>query len=442
MTNKETYYGKLNALADRINTKAGASGQKDLDEMYTLVGTLSKPTGTVSITANGTVDVTQYASAAVNVPTGAALLDRTVTFSADGSDYYIASCLDGDSVTAPTNPTKAGYAFMGWFTGEGGSGTKVTFPYTPSADTTFYAHLVAARKATVSGVGSSSPSAVTFDVDDGFTVAGIGIEEVTMGGDTFIKIPTLYRKVNTVVSNQITSFTISTAALDNTYQPYSVFVDENGNLLEYVLIGKYYNSSSSNMISRSQSGAVSMTIGNARTFARARGTGYQQYDWQFQKLWQDLIVVFKRTYNTNAGTAWTYDEMGIYWGTNGCWIDGICHNSAVIAVSNKPSKYVDSATTSTDGYFGVSYNLPTTSSGNITKLGYDSSHPFVNFPSAASGSSYTSYYCDGYYYSSGSHPVRSFVGNANASDGAFFGSASVAWSYTDSVRLCYRPLPA
>ena len=374
---------------------------------------------------------------------GGSLLDYTVTFSADGNDYYIASCLDGDSITAPTSPNKAGYAFMGWFTGEGGSGTKVAFPYTPSADTTFYAYHVAAVKATVTGVGSSSPSAVTFDVDDGFTVAGIGIEEVTMGGDTFIKIPTMYRKVNTAVDNQITSFTISTAAIDNTYQPYSVFVDENGNLLDYVLIGKYWNSSSSNMISQSQSGAVSMTIGNARTFAQARGAGYQQYDWQFQKLWQDLIVVFKRTYDTNAGTAfWTYDEMGIYWGTNGCWIDGICHNSAVIAVSDKPSKYVDSATASSDGYFGVSYNLPTTGSGNIIKLGYDSAHPFVNYPSAASGSSYTSYYCDVYYYSSGPHPVASCVGSAGAYNGAFRCGAHNAWSDADSVRLCYRPVSA
>ena len=185
-----------------------------------------------------------------------------------------------------------------------------------------------------------------------------------------------------------------------------------------------------------------MTIGNARTFAQARGTGYQQFDWQFQKLWQDLIVVFKRTYNTNAGTAWTYDEMGIYWGTNSGWVDGICHNSAVIAASDKPSKYVDSATTSTDGYFGVSYNLPTSTGVNITKLGYDSSHPFVNYPSAASGSSYASYYCDGYYYSSGSHPVFSNVGDAHAYNGAFLCVAHYGWSYTLSVRLCYRPLSA
>ena len=63
--------------------------------------------------------------------------------------------------------------------------------------------------AMVSGLGSSSPSSVNFTVDNDFTVAGLGIEEVTMGGDTFIKIPTMYRKVNTVSNNQITSFTIA-----------------------------------------------------------------------------------------------------------------------------------------------------------------------------------------------------------------------------------------
>lgn len=300
--------------------------------------------------------------------------------------------------------------------------------------------------ATVSNVGSQNPSDVVFNVDPDFTVAGIGITEWTDGsGNVFIKIPTLYRKINSVSSNQITSFTISTAAIDNTYQPYSVFVDENGNLLDYVCIGKYWNTSSSSMISQSQSGAVSMTIGNARTFARVRGAGYQQYDWQFQKLWQDLIVVFKRTYNTNSGTAWTYDEMGIYWGTKGCWIDGICHNSGVIAVSYNPSKYVDRATTSTDGYTSVSYGLPanTTSSLEVQTLGYDANNPFVQYPSAVTAnSSYNTFYCDSYYYTSGSHPVLSSVGYAGAGSGAFRCYALYNWSYSLSVRLCYRPLSA
>ena len=374
------------------------------------------------------------------------MLDYTVTFSADGSDYYIASCLDGDSITAPTNPTKAGNTFGGWFTEESGAGTEITFPYTPSADVTLYAYFVAAKTATVSGLGSSDPANVTFTKDAGFTVSGIGITEWTDGsGNVFIKIPTLYRKVNSVSSNQITSFTISTAAIDNTYQPYSVFVDENGNLLDYVCIGKYWNTSSSSMISSAVGGGTAMTIGNARTLARAVGTGYQQYDWQFNKLWQDLIIVFKETINTNSGTAWTYDEMGIYWTTSGFWIDGICHNSGAIAVSYNPSKYVNSATTSTDGYTSVSYGLPTNtaSSLEVQTLGYDANNPFVQYPSAVTtNSSYNTFYCDGYWYTSGSHPVYSNVGNATADFGAFGCDAGYDWSDTFSVRLCYRPLSA
>lgn len=46
---------------------------------------------------------------------------------------------DGGAVAQPDEPTRNGYRFNGWNTASDGSGTAVTFPYTPSADTTIYA---------------------------------------------------------------------------------------------------------------------------------------------------------------------------------------------------------------------------------------------------------------------------------------------------------------
>ena len=163
----------------------------------------------------------------------------------------------------------------------------------------------------------------------------------------------------------------------------------------------------------------------------------------FWKLWQDLEIILAETVNINPGTGLTYDALGVYWDATWGWVDGICHNNAVLAISNKPTQYADSATTSTTGYFGVSYNLPTTTSREIMSLGYDANHPFVNVPSAiTSNSSYNTYYCDYYGYGSGSRPVGCAVGYAGADNGAFCFYTVRSWAGAGPSRLCYRPLPA
>ena len=294
--------------------------------------------------------------------------------------------------------------------------------------------------ASVSGLGNEDPSTVVFTRDEDFPTS---FEEVTMDGDVFVKIPTMYRKVDAVSDGQITAFTMATEQMDSSYEPYPCFVDENGSTLDYILIGKYWNTSADSMNSTTETSSTSTkTIGNARTQAQARGTGYQQFDWMMQRFWQDLIILLKQTVNTNAGTAWTYDDIGIYWGTAYGWVDGFAQNSMSIAVSYAPTKYADSATSATTGYTGVSYQLPS-SNYEIQKLGYDANNPFVNYPSAVvNNSSYNTYYCDRYYYSSGNHPLFSFVGYAVADYGAFYCSVDNVWSFAFSVRLCYRPLSA
>ncbi len=417
--------------------------------------TLSNPTGAVSFTIEGAliqvnppyIELESSYSIGATITNGSAAgaqviaegATATITITAD-TGYVLPASITVNGVTGTSGSTGATWTYS--------DSTGVVSLSNPNDNITITAACesqVTVYSATVSGLGSSSPSSVTFTKDAGFTKVGLGIEEITLDGDTFVKIPTMYRKVNTAYGSQITSFTIANAKIDNDYEPYSCFVDENGNVLPYILIGKYWNTQANGCVSTTEAAATPVTTAVGRANAQNRGTGYQIFDWQMQKLWQDLIICFKETVNTNTGTGWTYDELGIYWTTSGGWVDGVIGSSGAWYLCDKPSKYASLSSTSgsiPNDYVTAGYTQPTTSDQEIQKLGYNSSKPFFNFPYAVTTNlSYNTYYCDGYSYSSGNRPVRMNAGYPGGYCGVFYCNPYNAWSDTFGVRLCFRPLP-
>ena len=499
-TDKELYEAAMNSLADSINTKAGTSGAKNINQMKLAVDSISvvKPSlNAPTITVSGNTISISNPSTNGNFVTGYKIFldgnysetvttttatitasgSHAVTVKASGTNFEDSAAsnsvtIANYSITVSTTHCTASGSNPTTITNNGGTATLV---FTADNDYEVRASGVTAVNATidsvdkttgtvvisgatgnvtltvvgevpltaailtVAGLGNEAPSTVTFTTS-GATFDWNFAEETDANNNIFIKIPTMYRKVNTVIDGQITSFSISDQQADNGYEPYPCFVDGN-NVLPYVWIGKYQCSSTS--VANSVNGTrATQTLAVGRTNAQALGTGYQLYDWQLQKLFVDLAMMKAQSVNFNSGTTIT-NYLGIEHLDKACWVDGIYHNDTTWYACNDPSKYVSSPSSSQDGYSSLSYAAPTGSGTEIKALGYDSNNPFVNYPSLdVSNSSMNTYYCDAYYYSSGSHPVSSNVGNANASYGLWYCHANVDWSFTRGVRLCKKPLTA
>ena len=292
--------------------------------------------------------------------------------------------------------------------------------------------------ATVTGLGSQNPDSVAFTKSSNFPTTW---EEVMLGTDVFIKFPKIYRKVNTVSSNQITSFTISNSKIDDDYVLYPCFIDESNNELDYILIGKYMSKSSHRIDSVNSSESVKdNSIDNGRIYCRNKGTGYQLMDWRMQRLWQDLLICAMETVNTNGGSGIDNDEFGIHWGAKFQWIDGVYCNAGTYFCSNSPSEYHNGAADPPASYSAISYSAPLENDVEIMKLGYDGNKPFFNYPSETyTDTTYQTYYCDGYRgYSTVIDSVKCDVGISAKDSGAFYCRTND--SITCGLRLCYRPL--
>lgn len=302
------------------------------------------------------------------------------------------------------------------------------------------APVVVGESCTIANLGSENPTSVTFTKTANFPTESQAWEEVVIGNDHFAKFTPWYRKSVYNENNELIGMVISNQKEDADFVPYDCFLDESGNLLPYILIGRYCVSNTTTADSIDSSMAT-MTPSAGRALCRAKGTGYQMMDAAMQIFWRDLALACSETVNLNSGSG-VASYLGLarmteqYW-----WIDGLAQDSGTYLYSNKPSKYVDQPTTSTDGYSALSYTMPTNGNYCVKALGYDANHPTMNLPSANTGAtSYTVYYCDRMYYASGNHPCRVNVGGAVAAYGLFYLYGGAAWSAATGVRLCYKPI--
>lgn len=463
------------------------------------------PSGTLSITENGPHDVTNYANVEVEVEGGGIDGGYTVTFMSNNTTYASLSILQGGSVNAPSNPTVEGATFLGWYTGEGGTGSAISFPYTPSSDITLYADFYESIVLGFTGLTNESGELTLTDDVAGFakyTTSESGayvnvsnpldsvfpynqIEEFTDDSENvFVKFPKFWMKWVVNDSGEIDGWKISDTQADEDYFIPDCFLNSDGATYnDYFALGKYEASGSSSKM-YSKSGAtclLNIAKKNARTAARAYGSsdnyynGYQLEDMSMLTAYNFLCMMYYQTANiqtvyggrTGSGSSWdsasatgTCDALS---GMNGwstttdCvkmlgienpygnifkWIDGIYFSSSTVYIHRLPQNFADS--TSLGLKLGVSRPE---SNGYISALksGTATGTRSCVYASAVSGSKST--YCGDYceYISSGAVLCVGGYWNAPSSAGLWClnGFFGSSYGYTQiGARLAYRPVSA
>ena len=291
----------------------------------------------------------------------------------------------------------------------------------------------------VSGLGNSDPALTrTFDnVGKTYSInsrAGtittdfdteFNFETVVQNGNTMIKIPTFYKRFDTITNGQITAFSISKSKVNDDFKPYPCFVKQDGTVMDYILVskGKATGTSSKATCVSGSSPLTGLTRAQMRTAARANGTGWQQFDWMVLQLLRDLFcVVFATTnsqliflgrttgfseaatvggtWNISTPCGWNTTTMqnrffGIedVFGNVFDWCDGVTFSGSTIYSTVNYNYFTDGTSNM------VNSGSRATSNGYISALTYNTAQPFLNYPSAASGDE-TQYYCDYEWHSS------------------------------------------
>lgn len=339
----------------------------------------------------------------------------------------------------------------------------------------------------VDKVGSSNPAAlirtddavglnvtvgttdITSDFDRCYPYSDM--QEVTdAAGNVFIKIPKFYAKIT---PNDDGTFKHQISGVR--YDGFStLFVDGEGNELDYILVGKYEASGNSSR-AYSKSGAtvlVNITCDALRTACKANGDGYQQYDFLIDLIIKELWLVEMKTTNsqaimygyangnsaavatgrtdavktpsgseesnTDGKHACKYRGIENLWGNTFTWCDGISFSSEKVYICTDPKSYAAGKITSPYVYHGNR----SSGGGWIKKVAPLNRNPLIQYATEASGGSATTYFCD-YAYVSGSVLAVGGGWGVAADAGLWCGVGSYAPSSSSAIlggRLCKKPL--
>ena len=337
----------------------------------------------------------------------------------------------------------------------------------------------------VSGLGNEDPTLTrTFDNVGKYFMENMNTGEITtsfdtefnfetvvQNGNTMIKIPTFYKRFDTISNNQITAFSISKSKVNDDFVPYPCFVKQDGSgaVMDYILVskGKATGTSSKATCVSGSSPLTGVTRAQMRTAARANGAGWQQFDWMVLQLLRDLFCVvfattnaqqiFKGRTNTSGaatvGGTWNISTPCGYnkttkqnrffgiedvFGNVNDWCDGVTFSGATVYSTTDYNHFTDTTSNM------VNSGSRATSNGYITALTYNAAQPFLNYPREAAPGDGNQYYCDyESYYSSGN---VLFVGGRWSNDanaGLWCSFGNFGDSYTNAGvggRLVYRPI--
>ncbi len=302
------------------------------------------------------------------------------------------------------------------------------------------------------------------------------MQEVTdAAGNVFIKIPKFYAKIT---PNADGTFKYQISGVR--YEGFStLFVDGEGNELDYILVGKYEGSGSASKVF-SKSGAtvlVNITCDSFRNGCKANGDGYQQYDFLIDLIIKELWLVEMKTTNsqaimygyangnsaavatgrtdavktpsgsevsnTDGKHACKYRGIENLWGNTYTWCDGISFGGdesykEKIFICTDPKSYAAGKVTSPYVYHG---NRPS-GYNYIKKVAPLNRHPLIQYATETSGASGATYYCD-YAYVDGSVLAVGGGWFSTSRAGLWYWSGGYAPSDSDAFvggRLCKKPL--
>lgn len=314
----------------------------------------------------------------------------------------------------------------------------------------------------MSFVIDNSTGQISSDFNDVFPWKDIKVE--TIDGNEMVTFPEMWFRVNCDDSMRLTDIAVSEVkmATGNWYK------------VESFSVGRY-KTTVANSVAQSITGQSlnSYSMDDYRTYSQAIGTGWNMVDAYHRTVMQFLWLIEFATKKSDTIMTGRINGSGTSGGNSRRPTGG---TNEVATPSGFETKYgqmrwhyvedfigntcdylegwyngyvtanPDNFGSSTTGKTKLGYTVSTTQSNYCVKaLGWDSNNPFLCFPiEVISNSSFNTYFCDGYYYTSSSSPVF-FCGAPYLNSTAYYGlfsfsyySASSAYTYY-GARLMKTP---